>query len=94
MTQHRLYGLRGKAYGKARKQLFEKLKHQIAADHAEIVAAKGKWTAIDIGVLCRRYLIPVTIMCDWLYDLGLQRYDWEHLKDRGLTAKKIDVSWN
>jgi hypothetical protein len=70
------------------------LKDSIINDFSEIVANNKKFTPIDIGFLCNKHLIPVKVMCDWLYELELMRYGWETLKYRGLKAKNIGVFWN
>ena len=95
--QHRFYGLRGDTYVKARKVIFEEIKKELAEDFHRIVKQEnGKFTPRNFGELAMRYRIPLSILQDYLFELGLVPCSslWDHLKDRGCQAKDIGVRWH
>jgi hypothetical protein len=92
--QHRLSGLRGSAYVREFKRLLEELRSPITKDFKQIVESNGKFTPKDLGGLCIKYLLPVTVMDDFLngYDL-LPSGTWDRLREQGCKAKDIGVEW-
>jgi hypothetical protein len=92
--QHRLFGLRGSAYTREFKRLFRELRSPITQDFEQIVKSNGRFTPKDLGDLCIKYLLPVTVMDDFLsgYHL-LPSGTWDRLRDRGCRAKDIGVEW-
>lgn len=104
MPQHRLYGLRGKAYVAEYKRLYEELKEDIKKDALEVVKNTGKFTPRDLGKLCMKHRIPLTAMDDYLNsifptnkeDSPIKWYKGtiDRLKDRGMKARDIGVIWS
>lgn len=104
MPQHRLYGLRGKAFGKRVKELFNELGPDIKAAYQQIVKETGKFTAKDLGELCMQFRIPVTVMDDWLPELTNFEYatgTWDIIRNsklegtnRLVKARDLGVIWS
>jgi hypothetical protein len=96
MTQHRLYGLRGKAYVTRYKQIFESDRVAILAAFNDLVGRDGKFTPMHLGQLCNQFQVPVKVMDDFLPEITNRKYSagtWQRLKDRGCKAKDIGVTW-
>jgi hypothetical protein len=95
--QHRLIGLRGKAYVAEYKRILNKERGEILAIFEEIVAANdGKFSAKSLGQLASRIRMPLTWIDDCLPEITNYRYPshtWDRLKDRGVKAKDIGVVW-
>ena len=94
--QHRLFGLRGKAYVAEYKRIFETDKDFILAAFTEIVEREGKFTMASLGLLAMRFRMPLTWMDDCLPTITNFQYPsgtWDRLKDRGVKAKDIGVVW-
>ena len=95
MPQHRLYGLRGKAYVAKYKQLYEELKGVIEEDFNAVVTETGKFSLRDFGKLCMKHRIPATVMDRFLTNiLPNWGYEWEMRRDRGVKAKDIGIVWS
>ncbi len=95
--QHRLYGLRGKAYVAKHKQILAEEGDQIVQAFNNIVEQKGKFTKEDLGTLCNQFRMPVTLMDDCLPELTGFYYPsgtWDRLRDRGVKASDIGVKWD
>lgn len=93
--QHRLYGLRGKAYIDRCKEIFKSDQYEIARAFSYIVADNGKFTPPDLGKLCNQFCLPVTVMDRFLSELHLlPTGTWQRLRDRGCKAKDIGVEWS
>ncbi len=92
--QHRLYGLRGKAYVNKMKEIYETDREAIRIEFNKIVNSNGKFTPKDLGDMCNKFRLPVTVMDDYLDSLELLPCGtWDRLKDRGCRAKDIGVMW-
>lgn len=103
MPQHRLYGLRGKAYGRSVKALYQELGPAILEEYQRINAEKGKFTPIDLGSLCMKFRIPLTVMDDWLPELTEFEYrrSWDRIREsqlmgtnRRVKASDLGVIWS
>jgi hypothetical protein len=95
--QHRLYGLRGDRFVSKYKELYSALSPQIRIDFEAIVFERGKFTAQDLGSLCMKHQIPLTVMDDWLPEITCGQYSsgtWDRLRGTGVKAKDLGVSWN
>ena len=101
--QHKLYGLKGKAYVAEYKRLYKVLKEDIKKDFFAIAEETGNFTALDLGKLCNKYLIPVKVMDEWLEDVTLEETKilgqfypsgtWERCRGKGIKARDIGVVW-
>ncbi|MCT7965060.1 hypothetical protein NG799_01775 [Laspinema sp. D1] len=92
--QHQLYGLRGKVYVKKLKELYAELGPLIQQDFNQIIESTGKFTPLNLGELCIKHRIPVTVMDDWLSTLtAYPTGTWENLRSRGCKARDIGVVW-
>lgn len=89
---HRLYGLRGKAYTKRYKEIFESDRTNILAAFDSICQASGKFTPRNLGELCLQFNLPVKVMDEFLPDITNHRYSsgtWERLQEKGCKVKDI-----
>ena len=93
MPQHRLYGLRGKAYVAKYRQILTEEGEAIALAF-ETAASKGKFTLRDLGELCNRFQMPVKLMDDCLPSLTNERYPTGTWERSGVKAKDIGVVWS
>ena len=94
LRQHRLYGLRGQAYVKRLKEIYEADKEAIKDEFERIVDHLERLTPLSLGYLCNKFNLPVTVMDDYLSSLELiPSGTWERLKDRGCKARDIGVMW-
>ncbi|HET8685792.1 MAG TPA: hypothetical protein VFM18_03910 [Methanosarcina sp.] len=95
MPQHRLYGLRGKAYVAKYKQLYEELKEVIEEDFNAVVTETGKFSLRDFGKLCMKHRIPATVMdFDNLLDhlpseenKNYAEYLFKQYRDKGIALR-------
>lgn len=93
--QHRLYGLRGKAWTAEYKRLYEELCGQMLVKFHELYLASGnKFTPSDLGKMAIEFRLPVKTTAEFLegYQL-LPTGTWERLQSRGCKAKDIGVKW-
>lgn len=94
--QHRLHGLRGKAYVKEMKRIFAEDQDAIRQKFEEIKQRNGgdKFTINNLGEICLHFRLPLTVMCGFLSDLQLLPVlTYDRLKDRGLKARDIGIVW-
>lgn len=94
--KHRFWGLRGKAYGQRRKEVFEEVKDDLRARFLEICESKEErsFTWNDYGKLANEFLLPCTVLNAYLAALGLlPSHIWECGRDRGIKASDIGVKW-
>lgn len=94
--QHRLYGLRGRAYVSEFKRILAEDGDRLRQRFEEIRTEKGKFTPPDLGRLCVEFKLPVTALDAYLSHVTNGEYPsgtWERLRDRGCTAKQIGVIW-
>lgn len=104
MPQHKLYGLRGKAFGNRVKELFYELGPDIAIAYHQRVKETGKFTPKDLGEFCMRFRLPLTVMDDWLPELTKFEYatgTWDRIRESKLTgtnrrvkASDLGVVWS
>lgn len=101
--QHRLHGLRGRAYVLEMKRIMAELSPLIRQDFFLIVKEKGKFTPNDLGAMAMKWRLPLTVLDDYLPDLTVLPGEkhplypsgtWERLRDRGMKARDIGVEWN
>jgi len=94
--QHRLYGLRGRAYVQKYQEIFNSERDEILKAFNEIIANNdGKFTPLCLGKLANQFCLPVSVMDKYLSSLKLIPVGtWERLRDRGCKAKDIGVEWN
>ena len=92
--QHRLHGLRGKAYVAAYKQILADEGIAIAQKFADLVSRDGKFTLRSLGELCNHFRLPVTLMDDCLPSLTNGAYPTGAWERSGCTAKQIGVNWD
>ncbi len=95
--QHRLYGLRGKAYVAEYKRIFYQDREAILDAFNFLVEKNGgRFTPKCLGELCNQFRLPLTVMDGFLPEITNYRYStgtWQRLKDRGCRAKDIGVVW-
>jgi hypothetical protein len=97
MTQHRLYGLRGKDYFSRCREILESDREAILAAFNEIVERDGKFAPRHLGELCNKFKLPVKVMDEFLPKITNRRYSsgtWKGLQERGCTAEAIGVVWS
>lgn len=94
--QHKLYGLRGKAYVEKYKQLYEELKDDIKKDVQEVKVRTGEFSFVDFGALCMKYQLPTTAMDDFLNSIfpSWTAGTWERARQSGRKASDIGVKWD
>ncbi len=100
MVQHRLFGLRGKAYVKEMKRIMAEDGEAIAQSWHRRVRENGQFSAKDLGALANEFRLPLTVLDDYLpelvghsQDLTYRAGTWERLKSAGVKAKDIGVVW-
>jgi hypothetical protein len=95
--QHRLSGLRGKAFVAKYKQILAEEGEAISSAYfAEVEASGDKFTPMSLGRLANKLRLPLSILDDCLPELTGYCYSsgtWDRLKDRGCKAKDIGVVW-
>lgn len=94
--QHKLYGLRGKAYANKVKHLNSVLKPEIKS-WVENRVKKGSFTPKDLGELAIEFRLPMTFLDKYLSELTdgiLSNGLWTYLSDNGMKARDIGVIWN
>jgi hypothetical protein len=95
--QHRLYGLRGKAYATEYKRIFHEEGVEVAAVFDRLRSANhGKFSAMMLGELAMEVRLPLAWLDDCLPELTGGQYPcgtWERLKDSGVKASDIGVIW-
>ena len=102
MPQHRLYGLRKKAFFAEYKRLYEELRDEIRADVIKTVRETDKFTPTNLGSLCMKFRIPLSVMDKYLEgyfptgdpDMVWRPYTWDRLRDRGAKARDLGVVWS
>lgn len=96
--KHRFWGLRGKAYGQKRREVFEEIKDDLKARFLEICDSKKegrRFTWNDYGKLANEFLLPCTVLNTYLAAMDLlPSHVWQCAVDRGLKASDIGVRWS
>lgn len=96
MIQHRLHGLRGKAFVREYKRILAEESDSILAVFEQELNTYGKLTAKGLGRIAMATRLPLTVLDDCLPSITNNRYPigtWERLRDIGFTAKGIGVEW-
>lgn len=94
MVQHKLYGLRGKAYAAKYKQLYEELKDTIEQDVNKIKVETGKFNFNDFGALCMKYRIPASAMDQYLTEI-LPNWGHEYaIRSHRIKLRDIGIVWS
>lgn len=79
------------------KTLYAELSPTLKEEFQTIVENNGKFSALDLGLLCVKHQIPLTVMDDWLPEITDFAYasgTWERLRKNGVKAKDIGVAWS
>ena len=93
--QHRLYGLRGKAYVREYKNLFEKLQEPLKQEFQAIVNNNGKFTPNHLGAIAVKFRLPVKVIDEFLAEIcNYPSGTWERLQMKGCQTKDIGVKWH
>jgi hypothetical protein len=88
---HRLQGLRGKAYVAEMKRIMAEDGPKIAKRFNEL-REYGGFTPRDLGTLSFEFQLPLTVLDDYLPELTGNAYKagtWERLQARGCKASDI-----
>ena len=96
MTQHRFYGLRGKAYGLLKEKILKEESQELLRFFDDRISASNKFTPKDLGECAMHFCIPLTVLDDLLNKATNGRYPagtWDRLKDKGCKARDIGVIW-
>jgi hypothetical protein len=93
MTQHRFYGLRGKAYGLLKEKILKEESEVIAAYFYEIKDRTGEFTPKDFGAIAMHFRIPLTVMDDLLNKITNGEYPIGAFERSGFKAKDVGVIW-
>ena len=93
--KHRFWGLRGKAYGRQRREVFEEIKEPLKARFLEISQAKNSFNWHDYGQLAMEFQLPCTVLNAYLSALGLlPSHRWDCAVRDGIKASDIGVKWD